>query len=79
MLQVGLVPQNKLIDLLGAAVSGETIKTIRFTKEVMITGGVEPRAVVSQLSSLITDILSGTSTVVDSKEKRLLRNRSSIG
>lgn len=84
LLQVGLVPQNKLIDLLATAVSGETIKTVRVTKELTITGGVEPRALVSQLSSLITDILSGASAGADSdslssKDKRLLKCRSCQG
>ncbi|KAF5956144.1 hypothetical protein HYC85_009000 [Camellia sinensis] len=82
---VGLVPQNMLLDLLATATSGDTIKTIRYTRELIATG-VEPRALVSQLAYLISDILSGA-VVSDSsssmrsskdKDKRLSRSRSKL-
>ncbi|KAA8528828.1 hypothetical protein F0562_036183 [Nyssa sinensis] len=80
---VGLVPHNKLIDLLTTAISGDTIKTIRYTRELMATG-VEPQALVSQLASLITDIFSGaavadsSSSAGPSSNKGLLRGRSQL-
>lgn len=54
---VRLIPHNKLNDLLRAAVSGETMETIKLTTELIRTG-VEPQALVSQLASLIKDLLS---------------------
>ncbi|KAF8406786.1 hypothetical protein HHK36_008878 [Tetracentron sinense] len=74
-LQVGLVPHNKLIDLLTTAISADTIKTIRLAMG-LIASGVEPHTLVSQLASLITEILSGaasSSSAGSSKDKTLLR------
>ncbi|PSR99472.1 Protein STICHEL-like [Actinidia chinensis var. chinensis] len=80
---VGLVPQSKLLELLATAISGDTIETIRYTRELIVTG-VEPQIIVSQLASLVTDILSGTdianssSSMGSSKGNRLLRSRSQL-
>ncbi|XAR64315.1 DNA-directed DNA polymerase [Bertholletia excelsa] len=54
---VGLLPQNKLADLLATAISGDTINTIRYTRELIATG-VEPQILISQLASLAADIIS---------------------
>ena len=78
---MGLVPQSKLLELLATAISGDTIETIRYTRELIVTG-VEPQIIVSQLASLVTDILSGTDTADSSsstgssKDNRLSRSRS---
>ncbi|RZC62728.1 hypothetical protein C5167_024504 [Papaver somniferum] len=80
---VGLVPHNKLLDLLKAAISSDTIKAARSTRELIVSG-VQPQTLISQLSSLITVILSGASEAATSssatslKDKRLLRNGSQL-
>lgn len=73
------------MDLLGTAVSGDSVETIRLTRE-LITTALEPQALVSQLASLIVDILSGATHDVithptsvssrTSKDKLLLRGDS---
>ena len=56
-LQVGLIPHNQLLDLLAAAVSGDTINTIRYVKK--LSECIEPSSFVSQLVNLVTNLLSG--------------------
>eukprot|EP01018_Ginkgo_biloba_P031901 Gb_11323 [translate_table: standard] len=56
---VGLIPNDKLVDLLDLALSADTVKTVRSTREI-IDSGIEPLALVAQLASLITDILAGS-------------------
>ncbi|ERN11484.1 hypothetical protein AMTR_s00022p00099080 [Amborella trichopoda] len=75
-LQVGLVPDSKLTELLNMALSGDTARTVCCTRE-LIGSGVEPVALISQLASLITDILAGKSaTTTPSKDELLLRSQS---
>ncbi|PIA44112.1 hypothetical protein AQUCO_01700020v1 [Aquilegia coerulea] len=80
---VGLVPHNKLLDLLTTVLSADTIKTVRSTRE-LIASGVQPQSILSQLASLITDILSGASAIAttssagSSKDKRLSRSGSQL-
>lgn len=62
-LRVHLTPREKLDDLLMVALSGDTMTAIRFTTEI-IGSGVEPQALMSQLASLIKDLLSTPATVV---------------
>ena len=71
---MGLVPQSKLLELLTIAISRDAIETIRYTREVIVTG-VEPQVIVSQLASLITYILSSMGS---SKDNRLSRSRSQL-
>ncbi|KAK0575827.1 hypothetical protein LWI29_007832 [Acer saccharum] len=54
---VGLAPQDKLVNLLSIALSGDVVGTIISTRQLIATG-VEAHALVSQLVSLITDTLS---------------------
>ncbi|KAJ0462698.1 putative DNA-directed DNA polymerase [Helianthus annuus] len=56
---VGLIPQSELLDLLAMAVSGDTVNTIRNAKKLMNECAVEPASFVSQLTNLITELLSG--------------------
>ncbi|XP_057987272.1 protein STICHEL-like isoform X2 [Hevea brasiliensis] len=80
---VGLVPQNKLINLLKAALSGDTKKTIITARELVATG-VEAEAIIFQLTSLITDILTGVAINIPthsafagpSKDEELLETES---
>ncbi|XP_024967623.1 protein STICHEL-like 4 [Cynara cardunculus var. scolymus] len=53
---VGLIPQNKLLDFLAVAISGDTINTIRYAKN--LSAYVEPASFLSQLATLITNVLS---------------------
>lgn len=62
-LRVHLTPREKLDDLLMVALSGDTMTAIKFTTEI-IGSGVEPQALMSQLASLIKDLLSTPATVV---------------
>lgn len=56
---VGLVSDEKLVDLLDVALSADTVDTIKSLREI-IESGVEPLALMSQLATLITDILAGS-------------------
>ncbi|CAM6082787.1 unnamed protein product [Calypogeia fissa] len=64
---VGLVSDEKLIELLDLAMSSEAVSTVRCIRD-LLDGGVEPLALVSQLATLITDVLAGTYEV--SRERR---------
>ncbi|KAM0944661.1 putative DNA-directed DNA polymerase [Dioscorea sansibarensis] len=56
---VGLVSDEKLVDLLDTALSADTVRTVKRLREIMETG-VEPLALMSQLAAVITDILAGS-------------------
>lgn len=56
---VGLVSDEKLVDLLDVALSADTVNTIKSLREIT-EAGVEPLSLMSQLATLITDILAGS-------------------
>ncbi|KAG0629876.1 hypothetical protein M758_1G136300 [Ceratodon purpureus] len=56
---VGLLPDTEILDLLDYALSADTMNTVRTLREVLACG-VEPLSLVSQLGTLITDILAGS-------------------
>ncbi|KAL6851626.1 hypothetical protein ACP4OV_020190 [Aristida adscensionis] len=56
---VGLVSDDKLVDLLDLALSADTVNTVKTLREITETG-VDPMALMSQLATIITDILAGT-------------------
>ncbi|KAL0693357.1 hypothetical protein Bca4012_060537 [Brassica carinata] len=56
---VGLVSDEKLVDLLDLALSADTVNTVKNLRMIMETG-VEPLALMSQLATVITDILAGS-------------------
>ncbi|KAJ0977382.1 hypothetical protein J5N97_012856 [Dioscorea zingiberensis] len=56
---VGLVSDEKLVDLLDLALSADTVKTVKRLREIM-EAGVEPLSLMSQLAAVITDILAGS-------------------
>lgn len=58
VLQVGLISDEKLVDLLDLALSADTVNTVKNLREIM-ESGVEPLALMSQLATVITDILAG--------------------
>ncbi|RVW31922.1 Protein STICHEL-like 3 [Vitis vinifera] len=66
---VGLISDEKLVDLLDLALSADTVNTVKNLREIMETG-VEPLALMSQLATVITDILAGS---YDFTKERLRR------
>ncbi|CAI9087836.1 OLC1v1022016C1 [Oldenlandia corymbosa var. corymbosa] len=54
---VGLISDEKLVDLLDLALSADTVNTVKNLREIM-ESGVEPLALMSQLATVITDILA---------------------
>ncbi|KAE9598942.1 hypothetical protein Lal_00022641 [Lupinus albus] len=56
---VGLISDEKLVDLLDLALSADTVNTVKNLRVIMETG-VEPLALMPQLATVITDILAGT-------------------
>ncbi|XP_059664431.1 protein STICHEL-like 3 isoform X2 [Cornus florida] len=56
---VGLISDDKLIDLLDLALSADTVNTVKNLREIL-EPGIEPLALMSQLATMITDILAGT-------------------
>lgn len=58
LLQIGLVSEEKLIDLLEIALSSNTKKTMKRCRE-LLSSGVDPVAIMCQLAGLIVDILTG--------------------
>ncbi|KAJ0964971.1 hypothetical protein J5N97_026109 [Dioscorea zingiberensis] len=68
---LGLVPHDKLTQLLEAALTGNSIEAVRRTRE-LIACGIEPKIVVSQLATLVTETLAGnfSSSVQDHAQIR---------
>ncbi|PON95826.1 DNA polymerase III, subunit gamma/ tau [Trema orientale] len=56
---VGLISDEKLVDLLDLALSADTVNTVKNLRVIMETG-VEPLGLMSQLATIITDILAGS-------------------
>ncbi|KAL1560358.1 protein STICHEL-like 4 [Salvia divinorum] len=56
---IGLISDEKLVDLLDFALSADTINTVKNLRDIM-SSGVEPLALLSQLATVITDILAGS-------------------
>ncbi|KAL8109471.1 protein STICHEL-like [Apium graveolens] len=63
---VGVVSDEKLLELLELAMSSETVETVKRARELM-DSGVDPMLLMSQLATLIVDIIAGTYHIVDSK------------
>ncbi|URE43225.1 DNA polymerase III subunits gamma and tau domain III [Musa troglodytarum] len=56
---VGVVSDDKLLDLLEIAMSSNNAETVKKSRELM-DSGVDPIALMSQLAGLIMDIIAGT-------------------
>ncbi|XP_004499356.1 protein STICHEL [Cicer arietinum] len=63
---VGVVSDEKLLELLELAMSADTAETVKRSRELM-DSGVDPMVLMSQLAGLIMDIIAGSYTVVDTK------------
>ncbi|XP_062202922.1 protein STICHEL-like isoform X2 [Phragmites australis] len=61
---VGVVSEEKLLDLLEIAMSADTAETIKRSRELM-DSGIDPMALMSQLAGLIMDIIAGTYKLAD--------------
>ncbi|KAM7265853.1 hypothetical protein ACFE04_003536 [Oxalis oulophora] len=66
---VGLISDEKLVDLLDLALSADTVNTVKNLRVIMETG-VEPLALMSQLATVITDILAGSYDFTKERQKR---------
>ncbi|KAH7302507.1 hypothetical protein KP509_23G075900 [Ceratopteris richardii] len=55
---IGLVSDEKLVELLEGALKGDSVSTVRCIRQLM-EAGTEPLALMSQLATLITDLLAG--------------------
>ncbi|CAK8564557.1 unnamed protein product [Lathyrus sativus] len=63
---VGVVSDEKLLELLELAMSADTAETVKRSRELM-DSGVDPMVLMSQLAGLIMDIIAGSYAVVDTK------------
>lgn len=66
---VGLISDEKLVDLLDFALSADTVNTVKNLREIM-ESGVEPLALMSQLATVITDVLAGTYNFKQERRRR---------
>ncbi|XP_010481537.1 PREDICTED: protein STICHEL-like 4 [Camelina sativa] len=66
---VGLISDEKLVDLLDLALSADTVNTVKNLRIIMETG-LEPLALMSQLATVITDILAGSYDFTKDQRKR---------
>ncbi|CAA2958686.1 STICHEL-like 3 [Olea europaea subsp. europaea] len=66
---VGLVSDEKLVDLLDLALSADTVNTVKNLREIM-ESGIEPLALMSQLATVITDILGGSYDFMKERSRR---------
>ncbi|XP_008452189.2 protein STICHEL [Cucumis melo] len=64
---VGIVSDEKLLELLALAMSSNTAETVKRARELM-DSGVDPLVLMSQLASLIMDIIAGTYNIIDTKD-----------
>ena len=69
LLQVGLVSDEKLVDLLDLALSADTVNTVKNLRTIMETS-VEPLALMSQLATVITDVLAGSYDLTKDQHRR---------
>lgn len=74
---VGVVSDEKLLDLLDLALSADAASTVRRVRE-FIGSGIEPMALMSQLATLIMDILAGSCKAGDSKHKGIFFHRHAL-
>ncbi|KAI8525721.1 hypothetical protein RHMOL_Rhmol13G0252000 [Rhododendron molle] len=74
---VGLVSDEKLVDLLDLALSADTVNTVKNLREIM-ESGVEPLALMSQLATVITDILAGSYDLTKERPRRKFFRRQAL-
>lgn len=74
---VGMIPDEKLVDLLDLALSADTVNTVKSLREIT-EAGVEPLALMSQLATLITDILAGSCKLHRERHKRMFFHKQTL-
>ncbi|XP_051133754.1 protein STICHEL-like 3 [Andrographis paniculata] len=74
---VGLISDEKLIDLLDSALSADTVNTVKNLRDIM-ESGVEPMALMSQLATVITDVLAGSYDLMKEWPKRKFFRRQTL-
>ncbi|PNT12223.1 hypothetical protein POPTR_011G071300v4 [Populus trichocarpa] len=74
---VGLISDEKLVDLLDLAISADTVNTVKNLRVIMETG-VEPLALMSQLATVITDILAGSYDFTKERPRRKFFRRNPL-
>nr|GEX01554.1 protein STICHEL-like 3 [Tanacetum cinerariifolium] len=74
---VGLISDDKLVDLLDFALSADTVNTVKHLREIM-ESGVEPLALMSQLATVITDILAGSYNFIKERPRRKFFRRQAL-
>ncbi|PIN06689.1 Replication factor C, subunit RFC4 [Handroanthus impetiginosus] len=74
---VGLISDEKLVDLLDLALSADTVNTVKKLRDIM-ESGVEPLALMSQLATVITDILAGSYDFMKERPRRKFFRRQTI-
>ncbi|KAI8567949.1 hypothetical protein RHMOL_Rhmol02G0160800 [Rhododendron molle] len=74
---VGLISDEKLIELLDLALSADTVNTVKNLRQI-IESGVEPLALMSQLATLITDILAGSVDLLKERSRRKFFQRQAL-
>ena len=63
---MGVVSDEKLLELLELALSSDTSETVKRAREVM-DSVADPMILMSQMTCLIMDIIAGSYTVIDAK------------
>ncbi|KAG2591400.1 protein STICHEL-like 4 [Panicum virgatum] len=74
---VGLVSDDKLVDLLDLALSADTVNTVKTLRDITETG-VEPLALMSQLATIITDVLAGSYAFTRERPRRKFFKRPTL-
>lgn len=63
---VGVISDDKLLELLELAMSSNTAETVKRARELM-DSGIDPLVLMSQLASLIMDIIAGSYQLADAR------------
>ncbi|KAK4748363.1 hypothetical protein SAY87_014949 [Trapa incisa] len=66
---IGLISDEKLVDLLDSALSTDTVNTVKNLR-VLLETGVEPLALMSQLAMVVTNIISGAYDLTTERNRR---------
>ncbi|KAG8364021.1 hypothetical protein BUALT_Bualt19G0082900 [Buddleja alternifolia] len=72
---IGVVSDEKLLELLELAMSSNATETVIRARELM-DSGVDPIVLMSQMATLIVDIIAGTYPIVDAKHDSFFGGRS---
>lgn len=64
---VGVISDEKLLELLELAMSSDTAETVKRARDLM-DSGVDPIVLMSQMATLIMDIIAGTYPSIDAKQ-----------